>query len=308
MGKTTTYYKLKYSWIVLSLLMWCAVTTLSAQKSITHLTQAEKEAMQIYPGFIITSNHNDTILGEIKFFNPTYNEITLIFYKDGKKEQYYPSDGEISEYAFQYKKFNKELNRLEPHWFVYVHKTVPKSPIKGGEKEVFLERQIHGNITLYNYYTLKTSKINSRKYQHNYYIEKEGMNGFALQTVNRDNYRKMIRRYLVLGNSHLDENLGTAGFGYKYLADVVQIQNAWISGSDAYYALMLEKGQMISFADIPESTVDTDKDKNKVSIPMGNMDLERDKKKIRTSGGTVIPTGKKVDVEEEKKKKKKGDD
>lgn len=299
MGKITTYLKLHYC-LILVILSMTAISQLSAQNSIEKLTQAEKEAMQIYPGFIVTANHNDTIFGDIQFFNPTYNEITVIFYKDGKRSQYYPADGEIAEYAFRYKRFNKITNTIEPHWFVYVRKLVPKSPIKGGAKEVFLERQIHGDITLYNYYTLKTNKINSRRYKHNYYIEKQGTDGFTLKTIDRENYRQMIRRYLVLGNSQIDENLGTAGFGYKYLADIVQIQNAWIAGSDEYYTLMLKKGQIGSFSEIPKGQMDTEKDKNKMSIPVGNIDLEKDKEKIKTSGRTVIPTGSKVDVEKDK--------
>lgn len=303
MGNTTTYFKFNFSWFAVFMLLTYNITTLSAQrKSIKNLTQAEKEAMQIYPGFLVTANHNDTIFGDIQFFNPTYNEITLIFYKDGIREQYYPADGHVAEYAFQYKKYDKANNSVKPHWFVYVRKLVPKSPIKGGAKEVFLERQVHGNITLYNYYTLKTNKINSRRYKHNYYIEKQGTDGFTLKTIDRENYRQMIRRYLVLGNSQIDENLGTAGFGYKYLADVVQIQNAWIAGSDEYYALMLDKGQIGSFADIPKGRIDTEKDKNKLAIPVGNLDLEQDKEKIKTLGRTIIPSGSKVDVEAKRKK------
>lgn len=304
MGKITTYLKFNYGLNIIILVILCLATSLNAQKSIENMTQAEKEEKQIYPGYIVTSNPLDTVFGEIQFFNPTYNEITVIFYKDNIRNQFYPADGNITEYGFQYKKYNKAKEALEPHWFVYVRKTVPKSPIKGGEKEVFLERQIHGDITLYNYYTLKTSKINSRRYQHNYFIEKEGMNGFSLKTIEKANYRKMIRRYLVLGNNQIDENLGTAGFGYKYLADIVEIQNAWIEGSDEYYALMLEKGQVGAFSSIPESKVDIEKDKNSV-IPIGNVDLDRDKEKIKTSGDTVIPMGSKVDTDTEKKESEK---
>lgn len=243
MRKISTYLK-NNATIILTFLLIFSTTFVFAQKSTEGLTQAEKEAMQIYPGFVVTADHNDTIFGEVQFFNPTYNEITVVFFEDGKRCQYYPSGGKISEYAFQYKKFNKKTNSVEPDWFVYVRKLVPKSPIKGGAKEVFVEREIHGDITLYNYYTLKTSKINSRRYKHNYFIEKQGTNGFTLKTIERDDYRDKVREYLVLDNDELEENLGTSGFGYKYLADLVRIQNAWIGGDPEYYALLQEaKGE-----------------------------------------------------------------
>lgn len=296
MKTRTTYLKLD-NYFILAVLLIVSISTVSAQRSIRGLTQAEKEKLQIYPGFIVTASQNDTIFGEVQFFNPTYNEITVVFYKDGVRTQYYPADGDITEYAFRYKKFNKMTNTVEPHWFVYVHKLVPKSPIQGDAKEVFLEREIHGELTLYNYYTLETNKINSRRYKHNYYMEKQGTDGFALKTISRENYRQMIKRYLVLGNTQVDENLGTTGFGYKYLADIIQIQNAWITGSDQYHTLMLEKGQIATFSQTPKSKVNSEKDK--MNIPAGNMDLEKDQEKIQASRRSVIPSGHQVNIEKE---------
>lgn len=276
MGKTAIYSKFNGSLFIILFLLICSITLLSAQHSTKGLTQAEKEEMQIYPGFYVTANHNDTVFGEVQFFNPTQNEITLVFFtEDGRREEYYPADGKIAEYAFEYKRYNKQTASIEPHWFVYVRKLVPKSPIKGGAKEVFLERQIHGDITLYNYYTLVTSKINSRRYKHNYFIEKQGTGGFTLKTIERENYRNMVREYLVLGNQELEENLGTAGFGYKYLSDIVNIQNSWIESNPEYYELMQAAQGKSRLADIPS----------------GNVDLDRSKEKIKNSGKVVIPEG-----------------
>ncbi len=214
------------------------------------LTQKEKEEEQIYRGFVVTANHNDTIYGEIQFFNPTFNEMTVVFYKDGERFQYSSVGGEISEYAFQYKRYNKETESLEPFWFVYVRKLVPKSPLKGGAKVVFLERQVRGEITMYNYYTLETSKMSSRDYNHNYFIEKSGIDGFSLVEVTRENYRDIIRSHLVLGNDELEEKLGTVGFGYKYLSTIVALQNAWLNGSPEYYVLLNNAQGKGGYADL----------------------------------------------------------
>jgi hypothetical protein len=207
------------------------------------LTNRQKEDLQIYSGYIVTANHNDTIYGEIQFLNPVFNETSVVFYKDGKKITYHPSEGIISEYGFQYRQYNKETNTIEPLWFVYIRKLIPKDNNTVGNVEAFVERQVYGEIILYNYYTLKTSKINHREYLHNYFVEKQGTDGFELLSITRDNYREVIREYLVLGNQELEENLGTYGFGYKYLADLVEIQNAWLSGNPQYTVLLNMNGK-----------------------------------------------------------------
>jgi hypothetical protein len=193
---------------------------------------------QVYFGYIVTANHNDTIFGEIEFLNPTFNQETVVFYKDDKKTEYRPADGVISEYGFEYRQYNKETRTTEPFWFVYVRKLVKKIDAENGTKEVFLERQVTGEITLYNYFSLETSKINSRTYEHNYFVEKQGFNGFDLISITREDYREKIRDYLVLGNDKIEENLGTSGYGYKYLSSIISVQNAWLTGNPQYEYLL----------------------------------------------------------------------
>ncbi|MFT5833552.1 MAG: hypothetical protein ACI97N_001180 [Cognaticolwellia sp.] len=198
-----------------------------------------KAAKQVYAGYVITSNHNDTLFGEIQFLNPTYNQETVVFYnEEGEKTQYYPADGGIREYGFEYKKYNKATKSMEPLWFVYVRKLVEHEGEKGGVRGVFLERQIDGEITLYNYFALETSRINSRTYSHNYFVDKKGIDGFELVKVTRENYRSTVREYLVLGNDEIEGHLGTSGYGYKYLSTIVSLQNAWLTGNPQYEILL----------------------------------------------------------------------
>lgn len=217
------------------------ILTLCCLLSFTAFGQRKKTSKtsdQIYSGYVVTANHNDTIFGEIEFLNPTYNQETVVFYKDGKKTEYHPADGIISEYGFEYKTYNKETKSVEPYWFVYVRKLVQKADGENGTKEVFLERQVTGEIVLYNYFSLETSKINSRSYMHNYFVEKQGINGFELVMITRENYREKVREYLVLGNNEIEENLGTDGYGYKYLSSIVSVQNAWLSGNPQYEVML----------------------------------------------------------------------
>jgi hypothetical protein len=221
-------------WIVLFLF---AAAPLFAQK---RLSDKEKAEQQIYEGFVVRAAHNDTIFGEIQFFNPTLNEEVAVFFDaEGKKTKFYPEQGEISEYSFLYQRYNKYTKKVEPYWFTYVRKAIPNEE-KGdvGTKEVFLQREVWGNITLYNHYTLVTEGINERKYKHSYFIEKQGVDGFQMTRITRDIYRESVKTYLVMGNQDLENNLGTVGFGYKYLGNLVEMQNAWLDGDASYYGML----------------------------------------------------------------------
>lgn len=225
-----------------TLLLFCLLTlSVSAQRKNTDEKQNEAS---IYTGYIITGNYNDTIYGEIYFQNPVYNEHTLIFYKNGETFTYHPEDGIISEYGFMYKKYNSLTKSNEHHWFTYLRKLVPKSSVSVGFKEVFVERQIHDEICLYNYYELKTSKINSREYVHNYFVEKQGTQGFEILAITRENYMEIITNYLILGNNDIEADY----LDYKSVVSLVMIQNAWLSGNPDYN-ILINQSKNLSTAD-----------------------------------------------------------
>ena len=107
-----------------------------------------KKGKMLYEGFIITTK-NDTIEGKIQFINPTYNELKVRFFKEGKKKVY--EAHQLSGYSFAIKRFNKETRKNEKYWINYVRKRVQKSPIRQGTTDVFIERQVQGSISLYNF-------------------------------------------------------------------------------------------------------------------------------------------------------------
>jgi hypothetical protein len=179
----------------------------------------------LYKGFVITSM-GDTVRGQVQFINPVFNELKVRFYnEDGKRVTYKTND--IIEYAFLFPdKKDKQLK-----WVNYVRKRVDVSPISSTVdiNTVFLQRVTQGQVTLYNYYTLETSKINSRKYIKNYYVEQQTPNGFDLTHVDTDNFREYART-LLASNDELSEQLGSSGYGYKFFADIVKEHNKFLSG------------------------------------------------------------------------------
>ncbi len=232
---------MKTSTIFTLLILVLMTTTAMADKG--------KKGKFIYDGYVITIK-NDTIFGQVQFVNPTYNELKVRFYQEGKKRIYQPT--ELSGYAFKINKFNKITKKRVDHWIHYVRKRVQKSPVRQGTKDVFVERQVYGEISLYNFYTLKSSKINNRNYHHVYYVEKEGVGGFGMTRIDRKNYRDTVREFIASNNEELYNKLGTLGFGYKYLASIVKLQNAWLSGEDVtpIYLSMEKESNEHKYADI----------------------------------------------------------
>lgn len=225
--------KLK-SLLLLSLICLVSVSAFGQRKRAAKSNTNEN----LYSGYIVMANSNDTLFGEVEFLNPVYNQETVVFYKDGEKFQYEATNGAISEYGFEYKRYNKDTKSAEPFWFVYVNKRIENTENKNQMKDVFIEKQVDGEITLYNFFTLETSKINDRAYKHNYFVERKGSDGFNLVMITRENYRTMVREYLVLGNEEIEANLGTNGYGYKYLSSIVSVQNAWLTGNPQYDILL----------------------------------------------------------------------
>lgn len=179
--------------------------------------QAKK---QLYKGYIITTE-NDTIEGQVQYVNPAFNELKVIFYKDGKKQKFSTKD--LKEYGFMVERYNKETKSKYNEWMHYEKLNVEKSPIRHGAKNIFVQRQLQGAISLYNFYTLKSTHVNKRSYEHAYYVKENG----KLTLVTRKNYRKVVRK-LVSSNEDLYNNLGTSGYGYKYFASVVEKQNLFL--------------------------------------------------------------------------------
>ena len=178
---------------------------------------------QLYIGYIITVE-NDTLEGQVQYVNPAYNELKVIFYKNGKKQKF--STSNANGYGFLVERYNKNTKTKSQEWVHYERLNVEKSPIRHGAKTIFVQRQLAGSITLYNFYTLKSTRINKRSYEHAYYVN----DGNDLTLVTRKNYRKVVRK-LVSSNMDLYNKLGTAGYGYKYFASVVAEQNVFLDGA-----------------------------------------------------------------------------
>lgn len=217
--------KRTFTTIVLSLSLLTVVFSMSENPS----SETKKN---LFNGFVIT-NQGDTLRGKIKYVNPVYNELKVRFYNEnGKKTTYKPSD--LVEYAFEVNEYSRTQKKRVKHWVHYYRKAIKRNPLKKGDglSIVFLHRITTGEINLYSYYVLESSRINHRDYDERYFAERvTPSGGFELTYIHKGNFRE-ISQELLGNNERLAGKLGTNGFGYKYMAKVVRIHNKMADGED----------------------------------------------------------------------------
>lgn len=182
-----------------------------------------------FKGFVITSM-GDTLKGEIQYVNPVYNELKVKFRSEnGKRTTFKPKD--LVEYAFLFPEYEKGTKKKTTKWVNYYRKRVNVSPVETVKKieTLFLQKITKGDIALYNYYSLKTSKIHSRRYKQEYFVEQMTPDGFDLVHIGKANFKEISKELLAV-NPRLAEKLGTYGYGYKYFVKVVKIHNRMMNG------------------------------------------------------------------------------
>ncbi len=197
----------------------------------TSLSATEtKKKKNLFEGFVITST-GDSLLGEIQFVNPVYNELKVRFYnKKGKRTIFKPRD--IVEYAFKSPNLDAKTNRKVLKWVHYFRKRIDVAPLENGFniETIFLQRVTSGKINLYNYYTLAVSKINHRVYNHEYFVEPGGLQNdndekiSGLVPVNRNNFRAYYKEFLE-ENDDLAKKIGDERYGYKHFAKIIRLHN-----------------------------------------------------------------------------------
>lgn len=183
---------------------------------------AQSQATNRLEGYILPSE-GDTLFGEVGFVNPIHNQISVTFkpYGETRSRTYHPQD--LVAYAFW-----NVGNRGHDALVTYRRKRIPLDPVEGFERprDVFLQVISEGDLDLYHCYTLDIQYINDRQYIRTYFVEDlspEG--GIPLTQLTRENFREIAPQVLAR-NSYLTERLGTAGYGFKYLPEMVHFHNS----------------------------------------------------------------------------------
>lgn len=179
-----------------------------------------------YTGYVILVK-GDTLHGKIEMLSPSLNEVKVkLIGRSGTKRILKAK--EVASYAFKVPVYKKHLKRHVEEWIVYTSKTVEKSSVPFGPKNVLIERQVTGLINMYNHYV--EERANSYKIQHIIYVEK----GKDMIVINQKNYKRTLKN-LMNDNPTLQSKLGTLGYGFKHIAKVIQAYNDSVSSKSGAF-------------------------------------------------------------------------
>ena len=184
------------------------------------VTVFANDDVKVYEGSIVLEN-GETLVGQIQMLSPTMNEVKVKFIASNGQSTTYKAK-EVASYTFDFPKYDHKTKSYNNITVEYVKKNVTVAPIPFGPKEVLVERQAEGVVSLYNFYT--ETRAAAHAFSHNYFVEKDGQ----MVEVNRENF-KSIMKDMVADYPQLKAKVGTKGYSYKYIANIVNEYNNYVS-------------------------------------------------------------------------------
>jgi hypothetical protein len=183
---------------------------------------------KVYEGSVVLEN-GQTLVGQIEMLSPTLNEVKVKFIASNGKTTTYKAD-EVAAYSFAFPKYDAATQTYINETIEYVKKEVTVAPIPFDPKSVLIERQVAGTINLYNFYA--ETRAAEHAFQHNFFVEKDGQ----MIEMNRENF-KTILKDMVTDYPELQVKVGTKGYGYKQVGQIVQEYNEYIAPKRALFGM-----------------------------------------------------------------------
>jgi hypothetical protein len=175
-----------------------------------------------YSGYVIL-NDDARIEGIIEMLSPTLNEVKVkMITTEGQKTSYKAKD--VKEYGFKVEKMNEASQQHESEIIIYKRKTVVRNTIAFGAKEVLIQRELHGAISLYNHFYERNSNIDGN-IGHSFYVEQEGNK--ELIWLTKKNYKETLKS-MTENYPELNAVIGTRNFGYKHIRKIINTYNDWV--------------------------------------------------------------------------------
>ena len=139
-------------------------------------------AAKVYQGYVIL-NDDSQLDGKIQMLSPTLNEVKVkIITTEGLKISYKAKD--VKEYGFKVEKLNKTTNEHQVKIITYKRKKVVRNTVAFGAKNVLIQRELDGAISLYNHFYQRNSNIDGN-IGHSFYVE-EGNGELIWLTKEKD--------------------------------------------------------------------------------------------------------------------------
>jgi len=179
-------------------------------------------AAKVYQGYVIL-NDDSQLEGKIQMLSPTLNEVKVKFISKENKKKVFKSK-EVKEYGFKVEKWNHKTRQHDINTITYVRQTVERSPIAFGPKEVLIERQVGGVISMYNHFVEQNSNVKN-PFIHVLYVQKR--NEGDLMSLTKQNYRVVLKE-MTAEYPELQAKIGRRGYGFKHIAQIITTYNNWM--------------------------------------------------------------------------------
>ena len=174
-----------------------------------------------HPGYIIKKNGSKQ-RGQIMQSSLIEREIKVYFIPPNRRMaiKYKPSD--LKGYAVQLPEQNDVGNKVLK-WVHYESRTVSKPPKLFASKEVFVEKELEGEISLFRFYYEYRADI-EHPYRYLYYVQTR-KDDFV--QVDKDNFKKVCRQ-IFKEYTALHDRVGKAKFQFANLNRMIQDYNYWL--------------------------------------------------------------------------------
>ena len=192
------------------------------------VTAFANDGAKVYEG-TITLENGETLDGKIEMLSPTLNEVKVKFIDNNGKSTIYKAK-EVAAYSFAFPKYNAQTKSYDNEIIEYVKKEMTVAPIPFGSREVLVERQVKGAISLYNFYV--ETRASSEAFTHNFFVEKDGQ----MIELTTENYKRILKD-MVANYPELKAKIGTKGYSYKYVANIIEEYNAYAAPKGEFYGV-----------------------------------------------------------------------
>ena len=190
--------------------------------ALTIIFSVSASATKVYQGYVVLNN-DEKVEGTIEMLSPTLNEVKVKFTSHAGEKVTYKSK-EVKEYGFKVEKWNNETRVHDVNTIVYVRQNVERSPIAFGPTEVLIERQVTGTINMYNHFVEQNADV-ANPFIHIIYAQKQTGD---LVEVTDSNY-KVVLKEMTVDYPELNAKIGTKGYGFKYVAEIISTYNNWMT-------------------------------------------------------------------------------
>ena len=190
--------------------------------ALTIIFSVSASAAKSYKGYVVLNN-NEKVEGTIQMLSPTLNEVKVKFISTAGKKVTYKSK-EVKEYGFQVEKWNNKTRVHDVNTITYVRQNVERSPIAFGPTNVLVERQVTGTVNMYNHFVEQNSNTQN-PFVRVIYVQKRTND---LVEITKSNY-KVVLKEMTTEYPELSAKVGTKGYGFKYVPQIISTYNAWMS-------------------------------------------------------------------------------